>query len=1067
MLLSVMFLFGLLGLAGMSVTGRVLTAPDWLTEQTVQRINGSMGTGRISLGRMALQVDDRGVPRILLHDLGVFDWRGAEVARLNEVGARFSLQSLLRGKFKPEVLRLNGAQATIRRRTDGRFDVSFGSGAGATGTLPDVLDAIDRTFLTTPLASVDLIEATSLTITVEDARSGRFWQVTEGRLQVQQTEAALDVSISFDIFNGTEELARTVLGIHSSKLDSSASFGATFENAAASDIALQTPALSFLGVLDAPISGAVRAEFDPGGALSSLAGALEIAAGALQPTPQTTPINFESGKAYFRYTPALERIQFSEVTIVSEAGRASGSGQAYLRDFANGWPSTLLGQFTLSNLEVEPAGLFAEPVRFEEGALDFRMRLSPFQVEIGQLMLGSGDDVLLANGTVRAGAEGWEASVDAALNQIDRARLLTVWPSSLLPRTRTWFETNVSEGRIFNVDASARLQPEATPRVGLEFEFADANVRFLKTMPEITDGRGYASLHQNSFAVALESGSVATPAGDPVDLAGTTYRVEDTRQKPARATVALQGASSITAALSLLNAPPFNVLRQSTLPVDFADGRTRFSGLIGFDVKKGIKLPDVDYRIAADLIDVASDTLVKGRALTAGRLALAASPDGVRISGPVRLGGTALTAEWQRKSGPEEVGKSEISGTVGLGQAFLDEFSIALPPGTVSGNGLAQFDIALAAGQPPRFSLTSDLKGIGLGIAALGWSKARDATGALRVAGVLGPVPSVEQLDLTAPGFAATGGSVRLSEAGQMETASFARVSVGGWLDAPVLLRGRGRGVAPAITVQGGTIDVRNAAFGSGGGQSSGGPIRLELDRLTVSEGIALTRLTGDFDGAAGFSGTFTGRVNDGARIAGQLVPARNGTAIRIQSGNAGAVLRNAGVFENAVGGELDLTLRPRREPGVYAGRLNVSNTRVVRAPALTELLSAISIVGLLDQVNGPGIAFNDVEAEFQLSPRSVTVIRSSATGPSLGVSLDGVYDLGSKRMDLQGVMSPVYFLNAIGQIFTRRGEGLFGFTFRLTGAAEAPQVSVNPLSILTPAMFREIFRRPAPTLNR
>jgi hypothetical protein len=34
-----------------------------------------------------------------------------------------------------------------------------------------------------------------------------------------------------------------------------------------------------------------------------------------------------------------------------------------------------------------------------------------------------------------------------------------------------------------------------------------------------------------------------------------------------------------------------------------------------------------------------------------------------------------------------------------------------------------------------------------------------------------------------------------------------------------------------------------------------------------------------------------------------------------------------------------------------------------------------------------------------------------------------------------------------------------------LTGPSENPQVTVNPLSILTPGLFRDIFRRPPPTL--
>jgi hypothetical protein len=68
----------------------------------------------------------------------------------------------------------------------------------------------------------------------------------------------------------------------------------------------------------------------------------------------------------------------------------------------------------------------------------------------------------------------------------------------------------------------------------------------------------------------------------------------------------------------------------------------------------------------------------------------------------------------------------------------------------------------------------------------------------------------------------------------------------------------------------------------------------------------------------------------------------------------------------------------------------------------------------------------------------------------------------------LQGVLSPIYFLNGIGRMFAPRdGEGLFGFNFQISGKADNPKVSVNPLSILTPGMFRDIFRRPPPKVNQ
>ena len=102
-------------------------------------------------------------------------------------------------------------------------------------------------------------------------------------------------------------------------------------------------------------------------------------------------------------------------------------------------------------------------------------------------------------------------------------------------------------------------------------------------------------------------------------------------------------------------------------------------------------------------------------------------------------------------------------------------------------------------------------------------------------------------------------------------------------------------------------------------------------------------------------------------------------------------------------------------------------------------------------------------EADFVLRPGEVEIERSSAVGASMGVSMEGAYQTGGGALAMEGVISPIYLLNGIGAFLTRPGEGLFGFTYRLGGTADAPQVSVNPLSILTPGMFRDIFRTPAP----
>jgi len=188
---------------------------------------------------------------------------------------------------------------------------------------------------------------------------------------------------------------------------------------------------------------------------------------------------------------------------------------------------------------------------------------------------------------------------------------------------------------------------------------------------------------------------------------------------------------------------------------------------------------------------------------------------------------------------------------------------------------------------------------------------------------------------------------------------------------------------------------------------------------------------------------------------------------VRITTQDAGSLLRATGLLRTAVGGDMQLTLVPAGAIGTYDGTLSGADLRVRDAPLLASLLDAVSIVGLFTQMDGQGLLFTALDAQFRLTPERVIVTQASAVGPSLGLSLDGVYDLAARRLDFQGVVSPIYLLNGIGAVLTRPGEGLFGFNFNISGAVDTPQVSVNPLSALTPGMFRDIFRRPPPTVTQ
>ena len=104
-------------------------------------------------------------------------------------------------------------------------------------------------------------------------------------------------------------------------------------------------------------------------------------------------------------------------------------------------------------------------------------------------------------------------------------------------------------------------------------------------------------------------------------------------------------------------------------------------------------------------------------------------------------------------------------------------------------------------------------------------------------------------------------------------------------------------------------------------------------------------------------------------------------------------------------------------------------------------------------------VSFDEVEAAFRLTPGRMTLSRGSAVGASLGLSMDGVYATDTGQIAMQGVITPVYLLNGVGSLLTRKGEGVIGFNYSLTGPLADPKVSVNPLSGFVPGAMRDIFR--------
>lgn len=1058
------------------LVGQEITAPSWLTERIESQAEAALRGGTLSFGAITVEIGRDLHPVVRMTGTRIRDADGRVLARIPVISTVVSPRGILfRREVLPQVITLSGAQLSLSRGQDGTLAARFDSGAamGEAANLPRLLASVDALLDRPVLGALEQIRGDGLILNYDDARAGRGWTVDGGAFALDFEDERTRFRSNLSLLSGREFVTSVSLSFESPRGSAQATLTARIDDALAADIATQSPALSWLELIDARLGAELDATLRADGTLGPLHAELDIGAGALRPDARTEPVAFQSARAVLEYDPATGRIGFEQIEVVSDWGAARAQGHAYLEEPGAGWRSGLVAQFRALDLVLDPPGLYPAPLVLSEAAVDFRLRRTPFAIDLGRIALRTAEGAdgrpparLTGRGMVTIDDRGWRVALDGGVDQLDVAQLLAHWPESFRPGTRRWFANNAFAGTMTNLVGGMRLrQGAAQPHIAMTLEFVDADVQVMRTLPRLRGADGAVTMQDNALTVLLHEGTMPAREGGAVDLAGSVFRIPDTRiPQPTPASLDLRAEGAITAALSLLDSEPFRFISRAGREVDIARGMARAEAQFDLILKRrepGAPPERVPFTATATLSDVQSDRIVPGRAIAARRLTLRADSDGMALGGPMRIGQVPADIEWRTRFGPANGGRSEVTGRVELSETFIEEFNLSLPPDLIRGEGQGQVEIALEEGAPPAFRLTSNLRGLRMAIPALRWSKEAERTGALEVAGRLGPVPEIEELRLDAPGLEVRGG-LTLGDGGGLDRATFSRVRVANWLDAPVTLVGRGAGRPPEIRIRGGTFDLRRAELGGGPGRG-GGPMRVALDRLQVTDGIALTAVRGDFAMQGGFQGDFEAAINGGARVEGTLVPLSGGTGVRLQSSDAGAVLRSANLFETAGNGTLDLTLAPTGRQGEFDGSLEIDNLRIRDAPALASLIDAISVIGLLQQLDGQGLLFSDVDATFRIAPGQITILQSSAVGPGLGISLDGYYAPAERRMDFQGVLSPLYLFNGVGSVLTRPGEGLFGFSYRLTGPVGDHRLQVNPLSVLTPGMFREIFRRPAP----
>lgn len=1071
----------LIAMAVVVVPNRALPLPDWAVVQIEDRLNDTLRRSlpdvSLSLEAIYITIGDDFVPLLDMTGLRMVNPNGAAVLSLPEVAISFAPQPLLRGILQPRRLRLIGADINVMRDIEGKLNLAFASDPnGAPNQILNLRDifALSDQVLASPLANNLLrIEAEALSVRLTDQRLGQDWQLGDGFLDIKNSDGVLGGELQFSLQGapgmGAAGLGRLILAVVIPKNVDEARISARIENVAAGDFAAQIAPLAWLGLVQAPISGRISTTVTPDG-ISAFEADLALAKGVVQPDPAAKPIAFENATMQLVYDPQMGRLNLTDLSAQSDIFhiRASGHGDLIgpkgdpLRGPITGLqPDAFVIQLQISDFRLDRPDLFAVPVIFDAGALDMRMRLAPFSLDIGQFVLKDGVTRLQAQGRANVDENGWTTALDAKISDIAARDLLAIWPKTFVPGTKNWLDSNVLAGRFSEIKAALRKRPDVPAVIEMGFDFDQTQMRVMPSLPPITNAVGYGAIADNVLDIVLEQGLVTPPLGGDIDFAGSSFRIKDTRIVPGEAEITLKTRAPLTATLSLLNEKPFQYLSNAGQSVTLGQGEAVVTTKLAMTLTKVILPADIVTKVEGEIFDFTSDSLVAGRKVRSKNLKVLVDNAGMSIAGQGLLADLPFDATFRQEFRPDA--SPTITGNMTISDAGLRSLGVNLPQGAVTGAAQGQMRIDLARGAAPRLNLRSDLNGLVLAIPEIGWEKPAGGRGQFDLTARFATPAVIENVSLVTPDLSAKG-RIALTATGALDVATLDSVSLDKWFDGSLDIIGQGDGIGLAITS--GAIDMRFLPQSRGRAGAGEVPLSLAVQRLRVSDGIILTDMTGDFRMSAAMSGRFTARVDGGPRIEGRVGPAQNGTAVQVTAEDAGAVFAAAGIYTAARGGAMDLRLNPRPMAGHYDGSLGITTVRVQNASALAELLNAVSVIGLLDQLGGEGILFNNVSANFVLTPNTVELREGAATGASLGVTMQGLYNAATTALDMQGTISPVYLLNGIGEVIAKRGEGVVGFNYTLKGAAEDPQVKVNLMSVLTPGFLRDIFRKPAPSLQ-
>ncbi|OWV78754.1 hypothetical protein ATY78_11655 [Rhizobium sp. R635] len=733
-----------------------------------------------------------------------------------------------------------------------------------------------------------------------------------------------------------------------------------------------------------------------------------------------------------------------------------------------------------------PSGSGEQPLSFDIQATG-RYMVAGRDFQFPNMTVSSPLGALFGSLHVKLGDKSPEISFAGQSPQLQTTAIKQLWPFWMAPKVRTWVHGNLFGGTVTDASISVFIPfgrlDEAAGGKGLKldanqirigFDIAGARMNVAGDIPPLRDTAAHFDLIGPVATIGIKSGTSYFPSGRSVGLGQGTFVIPSAYDKPLMADIDLAVSGAADAIGELLTYKPIRVLQRAGFTPDDFKGHIDANVKAHFGLLSSQNPPPAEWKAAMKLADVDLAKPFSGRTISNVSGVLNGDPKQITLDAKGEIDGIPadidLTEPVEASSGVER--QRVITATLS------DDQRSKVMPGLsdiVRGN----LKMVLTRIDDDRQNVQLDLTKSMLDLPWIGWSKGGGISASAEFE-MSGPPENtqIKNFRLKGDGFGASG-SLNVGKTGLI-SADFDSVRLSS-LDDFALSVKRSKGSFD-VSVSGDSADARPVIARLKSGSDSGEEGDGDGDNTSVSVRAKLKNVigfndekVGNFQAQVSLRGdklqtlNFSGITDSGEAVVSQM---KDGGVINITSGDAGAVSRFADLYQHMQGGLLNLAIRLGAQGG-WDGSLDVRRFSIVNEQRLRSIVS--TPVGNEQRSLNEAVK-RDIDTSSQRFQRAFARIVSRGgmigiengvlRGDQIGATVQGVVRDRKGNMDMTGTFMPAYGLNRlfaelplIGVILGNGSDrGLIGITFKLTGKFDQPNLQINPLSIIAPGVFRQIF---------